>query len=196
MTACKRFEGQIFDYLDDLLPNTQKKEIEKHFEECSRCSNAFKEIKNIRSLLRRLKTVKTSSDFETVLRTRISMERSLSRRGIINLPIKIPLYAAAGALLIIAASFILGSTNNFFHASNSNEPSTLVPSYSTDPNLSIDSSPNFQNLPEKVNYPMDWVNLSGRGASINSYELDNYSSAISDSIRDSIPAKKIHTVEF
>lgn len=196
MKDCKRFEEKILDYLEDLLPIGQRKDIEKHIQNCTSCSNTSKDIKKVRALLRDLEPIKTSDDFETVLRTRISMERSLSRRGIINWPIRIPLYAAAGALVVIAAFFILNSTNRYFPAGSSDETSNLVPSYTTNPNLSKDTSTNFQNLPEKINYPMDWVDLSGRGVPIRSQEIDRFSSTRTDSVQDSYPAKAVQTVEF
>ncbi|MFQ5864904.1 MAG: anti-sigma factor family protein [bacterium] len=196
MKDCKRFEEKILEYAEGLLPIAQKKEIERHVENCFSCLNALKDLRSVRSLLRGLKPLKTSDDFETVLRTRISMERSLSRRGIINRPIRIPLYAAVGALVVIAAFFVLNSTNKYFPTMGSNEPANSVPSYLANPTLSRDSSTNSQNIPEKINYPMDWVNLSGRGISISSQETDKLSAARSDSVQDSYSAKAVNTVEF
>jgi hypothetical protein len=197
MKECKRFEEAILDYLEGLVSIGQRKQIEKHFENCLSCSNALKDMKNIRVLLRNLKPIRTSDNFETVLRTRISMERSLSRRGIINVPLRMPVYAAAGALVVLAAFFIFNPGNKYFPSLNSNEPSSMVPTnIIPNPVVSGDSGTNLENPPENVNYPMDWVNLGGREISSNSQEIGKLSSVRSDSVNDSVPAKAVGAVEF
>ena len=195
MPVCKGFEDKIFDYVDGLLLGWQKKEVEKHFEKCDRCSSTFIEMKKVRSQIQKLKRLKTSTDFVTVLRSRISVERSLQRGFLMNWPIRIPLYIAAGALIVIATVIVFQLTKNKTFTGNINEHRNLVPSLSN-PILSKKSNSNLQNFQEKVYFPMDEIKLSRRGAPISSDELDSNSSAKSDSVRDSFPTKRIQTVEF
>ncbi|MFQ5751905.1 MAG: anti-sigma factor [bacterium] len=192
MKICKWFEEKIFDYVDGILPSEKRKEVEKHFKECSPCLDFFNDTKNIRVQLRNLTSLKTSPDFETVLRTRIRMERSLNRHSVLNGPIRIPIYAVTGAFITIAAFFVFSSLNHG-SAKNSN---IVAPSYLTNQNVSNYSGTNIQNLSEKVNYPMDWVNLSGGGTAINSDELEKYSPARSDSAKERTPKEVLHSFEF
>lgn len=193
MSLCKRFEDEIFDYVDGLLFGPRKKELERHFEECSPCSRAFKEIKRVRNRLRELRSLRTSADFETVLRSRISLERSLRRGALNNWPIRIPLYAAAGALIVIATLFVLQPTKD--NTGNINKPLNIVPSLSN-PNLSDDSNTNSQIHQENVFYPMDEMKLSVKGVPLSSGEMDRHSPAKSDSVQNSRPDQRIQTVEF
>ena len=194
MRVCNEFEDKIFDYVDGLLLGSQKKEVEKHFQKCAQCSSIFIEIKKIRSQIHKLKRLKTSADFVTVLRSRISMERSLQRGLLRNWPIRIPLYTAAGALIVIATVIVFQLTKNKTLTGNIAEPRNLVPSLSNQ-TLS-NSNSDLQNLHEKIYFPMDEIKLSGRGVPLSSDKLDDHPSAKSDSVQDSSPTKRIQTVEF
>lgn len=195
MPLCKRFEDDIFDYVDGLLFGPRKKELDKHFEECSPCSRAFEEIKRVRSQLRKLRPLRTSADFETVLRSRISLERSLRRGALNNWPVRIPLYAAAGALIVIATLFVLQPTNDNTITGNFNKPLNIGPSL-PNPNLSDDSNTNSQSHQENIFYPMDEMKLSVKGVPLNSGEMDRRFPAKSDSVQNPLSTQRIQTVEF
>ena len=196
MKICDWFEDKIFDYVDGLLPGDRKKEIEKHFKECSSCLNNFNNAMNVRVQLRNLKPIKTSPDFETVLRTRISMERSLNRRRFVHGPVRIPMYAATGAIIALAAFFILSALNNNFLARKNNNTNLLAPSYVTNPNTSNNSSADSKNPSQNIHYPMDWVNISKPGTAINSTELKKFSSTRFDSAKQQTPKTVQHQYEF
>ena len=191
MECCKGFEEKIFDYVDDLVPTQKRKEIENHLNDCSPCSEAFKQTESLRHQLRSLPTHQTSEDFQTVLRTRIRLERSISRQGILSRPIRIPVYAAAGIVLAIAAFFMLKVNTDNNQPIQPGNPQLVSPF-----NIqgSVTSS-NARRVPNPVNFPMDWVNVRGRGTSINSTELNNFSATRTDSARG-VNAREVSTVEF
>lgn len=191
MDCCKGFEEKIFDFVDDLLPTQKRKEIENHLNDCSPCSEAFKQTKSLRHQLRSLPTHQTSEDFQTVLRTRIRLERSISRQGILSRPIRIPVYAAAGIILAIAAFFMLNVYTDNNQPIQPGNPQLVSP-YNMQGSA---TSSNARRVPNPVNFPMDWVNVQGRGTSINSTELNNFSATRTDSARG-VNAREVSTVEF
>lgn len=191
MECCKGFEEKIFDYVDDLVPAPKRKEIENHLNECSPCSQVVKQTKSLRHQLRSLPTHQTSDDFQTVLRTRIRLERSISRQGILSRPIRIPMYAATGIAIAIVAFFML----NVYTGNNQPiQPGNLQ--LVTPFNIQgTATSFNAGTVPSPVNFPMDWVNVSSRGTSINSTELNNFSATRTDSARG-VHAREVSTFEF
>ncbi len=191
MPECKSFQEKMFDYVDGLLPRGARKDVVRHLEECLDCSEIYEGVTKVRWQLRNLNSIKVSPDFETVLRTRISMERSLSRRSFLNRPIRIPVYAATGALAFLAAFFILNLSNK--QLNNNSEPlrvSSSVPSSQFSTNQTKLSR---QSTPQKINYPMDRLDVSG-GTSISSSNLERQTSALTDSVTEIVPERRIQPV--
>ncbi len=191
MPECKTFQEKIFDYVDGLLPTGARKDVVRHLEECLDCSEIYEGVTKVRWQLRNLNSIKVSPDFETVLRTRISMERSLSRRSFLNRPIRIPVYAATGALAFLAAFFILNLSDK--QLNNNSAPlnvSSSVPSSQFSTNQTKLSR---QSIPQKINYPMDRLDISG-GTSISSSNLERQTSALTDSVREIVPKRRIQPV--
>jgi len=191
MPECKSFQEKIFDYVDGLLPRGARKDVVRHLEECLDCSEIYENVTKVRWQLRNLNSIKVSPDFETVLRTRISMERSLSRRSFLNRPIRIPVYAATGALAFLAAFFILNLSDK--QLNNNSAPlnvSSSVPSSQFSTNQTKLSR---QSIPQKINYPMDRLDISG-GTSISSSNLERQTSALTDSVTDIVRERRIQPV--
>jgi hypothetical protein len=191
MPECKSFQEKMFDYVDGLLPTGARKDVVRHLEECLDCSKIYENVTKVRWQLRNLNSIKVSPDFETVLRTRISMERSLSRRSFLNRPIRIPVYAATGALAFLAAFFILNVSDK--QLNNNSAPlkvSSSVPSSQFSTNQTV---PSTQNTPQKINYPMDRLNLSG-GTTISSRSLERQTSTLTDSVSEVVPERRIQPV--
>ena len=181
MTGCDRFKDAIWDYVDGLLPTESRKNIEKHLKECTVCLTGHADAKALRSRLKSLRPLKTSANFETILRTRISMERSLRRRSILDGPMRFPAYVTAAALLILAAVF----------GANLKQSNTLSPQPSQ---FSVNSNPEGANS-EQINYPVDVLDLSRRGTSLDSDAPRRAVSSRSDSTRN-LSRERIRTVEF
>ncbi|MFQ5603193.1 MAG: anti-sigma factor [bacterium] len=197
MKICNWLEDKVFDYVDGLLPNDKKKELENHFKNCPDCRNSYQGVKSVRVQLKKLSPLKTSPDFETVLRTRIKMEKSLKRRGTETWPVRIPLYAATGALIALAAFFVLNNSNRPFYGNQANNPPFLPPSQSIPiQNISQPSSAALGGGSVNIHFPMDQLNLNQRGTPINSVELEKYSTSNSDSIKKISPKTVKHSYEF
>lgn len=187
MTNCNQFKEAILDYVDGLMTPEQKKMVTKHLDECSHCRDFYDETKHLRSQLKQLKPIRISSDFETVLRTRISMEKSLSRRGIATWPVKLPLYVAAGALIFMAA--LLFYNNILINGQSANTLSF----YST--TLAGDKSDDqIPNVSQKV-YTMDKIMMRGQGTPLNSESITKNSGTPPDSVKNNLPLRSV-AIEF
>lgn len=191
MPECKSFQESIFDYIDGLLPTGAKKGVVKHLEECLDCSEIYENVTKVRWQLRNLNSIKVSPDFETVLRTRISMERSLRRRNFFNRPIRIPVYAATGALAFLAAFFILNISDR--QSNNNSAPLKVPPSFSSSQFSPNQAKLGSQSTPQRINYPMDRLDISG-GTFISSSNLERQTSALTDSVTKIVPARRIQPV--
>lgn len=191
MPECKSFEEKIFDYVDGLLPTEARKDVVRHLEECLDCSEIYEGVTKVRWQLRNLNSIKVSPDFETVLRTRISMERSLSRRSFLNRPIRIPVYAATGALAFLAAFFILNLSDK--QLNNNSAPLNVSSSVSSSQFSTNQTKLSLQRTPQKINYPMDRLDISG-GTFISSSNLEKQTSALTDSVTKIVPERRIQPV--
>lgn len=75
MKNCERFTELFSDYAEDGLSSAEKRELDVHLQQCSECRSAAAGVVNLRTSLRQMPGLTTSPDFETILRTRIKMER-------------------------------------------------------------------------------------------------------------------------
>lgn len=193
MAKCEKFTEKIFDYVDSLIPADKRKEVQGHLEECPECRSVFDDAQAARKQLHSLKRVKTSPDFDTVLRARIRMEKSLTRWGRLDWPLRLPIYAVAGSLAVITAFFILSDFENNSRA-NFNNPQVISQPYTQ---ASSNALSNVSAAPrEQVVFPMDKISpLLGKGTPLNSDELQRTSNAGEDSVLG-VPNRAIQSVEF
>jgi hypothetical protein len=89
------------------------------------------------------------------------------------------MYAAAG-VVAIAAFFVFGISTNSFRSSGTENPVPSVPSFAN-PNSATNIS--TRPVPNRVNFPIDWLNVSQGRTFINSDELDRVSSPGIDTVR-------------
>ncbi len=110
MNDCDRFVGRVSDYLEGFLAGSQKKVFESHLTRCPSCQLKVQQMQALRQQLRALPRLKTSADFDTVLRARIGFEKRLKRQGVAGWfafwPVKVSFYGAATALVVIAAVMV------------------------------------------------------------------------------------------
>lgn len=186
MNFCDNTESKIYDYLDGELEGRAKTEVTEHLQNCPDCAELYERLKSLRTSLRNLHHLKTSRDFETVLRTRISMEKSLNRYSVQNWPIRIPIYATAGVVMLVAALLIFNSNKRDLSTTFyiPREAQTVMPS---DTNVARDQE-------EHVNYP--WDIMEPPGFSISSNGIDRSILTRSDSSKDLRRRNPIRTVEF
>jgi anti-sigma factor RsiW len=110
MNDCDRFVGQVSDYLEGFLTGKQREAFEAHLRSCTACEWRLQRTQALCKRLRALPRVKTSADFDTVLRARIGFERRLKHQGVAGWfsvwPVKVSFYGAAAALVIIATVLV------------------------------------------------------------------------------------------
>lgn len=180
-----QLRSDILDYIDGLLPQEKRKIVDTLLQENAEAQEFFDEMKNLRTGLANLTPIKTSEDFDTVLRTRIRMEKSMHRRPLLTL--SVPAAVALGVAVVLAIF--------------------LVPKFSSDNGLTLTSNGGSvanalsadeieQTQPAPVHYPIDLVRLPSGGTAINSESLRERMNR-PDSLRTvSTPSRPLRTVEF
>ncbi len=181
MENCNQFQALIYDSIDGLLPNEKRKEVENHIQGCCECSQIYQGVKFVKQSLRALTPIKTSPDFETVLRTRISMERSLSRKGFLYWPVGRPIFAAAGVVVLVLAFFFINSSNN--RLLTANQPPIPSNTYGQNARQTNQPYSNYSQTTQQVNYPMDVLELPRNGTAIESDSKSRQSTMHPDSLR-------------
>jgi len=110
MKKCKWFEKFFSDYIEGQLDSKTLLELEQHLQECPHCLEAIQRMKKISTRLQALDPLKTSTDFETVLRTRIRVEMGLRRNFILpgfdSFSIKTPAIIVSAAFIAMTFYFI------------------------------------------------------------------------------------------
>jgi len=110
MKNCERFTELLSDYVENTLAFAEKRELDVHLEHCSECRSAADGVVNLRRNFRRLSTIQSSPDFETILRTRIKLDRRVHVAPIWNLrylaPGRFAAYSAA-AVVVMGCLFYL-----------------------------------------------------------------------------------------
>ncbi len=110
MSNCKRIKAIVSEYIEQDLTREQQRMVEAHLSDCKTCDEVIERVKDLRTKLHTLAQLKTSEDFETILRTRIRIESGLSRRRLSEIlwtgPAKLPVYGMAVALIVIASIMV------------------------------------------------------------------------------------------
>ena len=159
MSSCKNFTVKLSEYLDGYLVGTDKIEIEKHLQKCTKCNNEFQQIRDLKNSLSTLPKHKTSAYFEPVLysKLRSSKSQSLNLFSNLNLKLQVPIYIGAAAILVLAGLFIGHSnitgmqvTRNSAISENSKSPQESNAGQQT-ANVSPSSQVNHQVMLKKSN---------------------------------------------
>ncbi len=104
MKNCERFTELLSDYAENTLASAEKRELDVHLEQCSECRSAADGVVSLRRNFRRLSTIQASPDFETILRTRIKLDRRAQIAPIWNLrylaPQRLAAYSAAAVVVM------------------------------------------------------------------------------------------------
>jgi len=185
MENCNQFQALIYDSIDGLLPTEKRKDIENHIQGCRECSQIYQGVKSVKQSLRALTPIKTSPDFETVLRTRISMERSLNRKSFLYWPVGRPIFAAAAVGVLVLAFFFINSSNNKLLTPNLQPviPSNTFSTYGQNVRQTNQPYSNYSQTTQQVNYPMDVLELPRNGTAIESDSKSRQSTMHPDSLR-------------
>ncbi|MEE4312547.1 MAG: zf-HC2 domain-containing protein [candidate division KSB1 bacterium] len=110
MDPCKRFRKFLSLYIEKEIPKEKEEEFRKHLDECISCQDDVSVQSKIMDSIHHLHSVKTSEDFDSILRTRIRIESGLDRRRLRGAtwgwPARIPVYGMSLALIVIAALMV------------------------------------------------------------------------------------------
>jgi hypothetical protein len=183
MKNCDKFKRLMSEFLDGELRGTLKSEFEEHIKGCRVCSDAVTRLQNIRSSLHRLSPIKTSPDFDAMLRARIRLTSSARWRNYggrdIVVPWRIPALALGTILVVIVAALsITMLTNQRQNLASSPDIKYLSDIRRTQPLQDVDAIP--------TNYIMDHVLLEdfllGNGVPLNSANFRNTKDAQSDTL--------------
>jgi anti-sigma factor RsiW len=154
MKNCERFTELLSDYAENMLAPAEKRELDVHLQQCSECRSAAEGVVHLRRSLHRLSALQTTPDFETILRTRIKMERRAQSAPIWNFryvaPRRLATYSAA-AVVVIGCLFYVWQRLS---------ASALPPSTATIAVSQMQLAPNAalsSGSPAKILYTLDQV---------------------------------------
>ncbi|MCH7677549.1 hypothetical protein IH879_21740, partial [candidate division KSB1 bacterium] len=105
--------------------------------------------------------------------------------------IRKPVYAGTGALEFLAAFFIFNLSDK--QLNNNSAPLNVSSSVSSFQFSTNQTKLSRQSTPQKINYPMDRLDISG-GTSISSSNLERQTSALTDSVTKIVPERRIQPV--
>ncbi|OQX96454.1 hypothetical protein B6I21_01010 [candidate division KSB1 bacterium 4572_119] len=117
MNTCQNYEGFISGYLEGDLQGESLLEMKNHISKCQSCSQKINNIKVLCLNLKKLAPVKTSSDFDTMLRARIKLDSKKKRYqtnwNLFPGNFRIPAHGISIALIIIAFTLVFLKISNF-----------------------------------------------------------------------------------
>jgi hypothetical protein len=153
MKNCERFTELLSDYAENGLASAEKRELDVHLQQCSECRSAAAGVVNLRYRLRQMPALKTSPDFETILRTRIKMERRAYVAPIWNFRHLAPRRVATLAAAVVAIVCLIYLWPNFFGPTfEPASPTIAVSQMQASPNGVLSSV-----SPTKILYTLDQV---------------------------------------
>ena len=183
MKNCDKFKRLMSDFLEGELKGTLKSEFEAHLKACRTCEEALSRIRNVRAGLRRLSSVKTSPDFDAMLRARIRLMTGRRWRRSESLtiysPWRIPAYALAVVTLAFVATMAVTMLTNPTSENNANVLE----------NQFLSESQLLQRPAEEIptRYILDHIPAGelflGQGVPLNSENFRNDQEAKKDSVR-------------
>jgi hypothetical protein len=183
MTESEKMQEEVYDYLDGLLSDQNRKMIEQKLASEPSYRSFLEDAKVLRRNLKHLPRLRTSEDFDTILRARIKIEKSLSRRrGFRYLPRFMPAYVTAAALLALAM-FLLPSFDQ-----QPTQPSFTVDQQAT-PLFEPPSGPEVRSASSPtVNFPTDVIRTGSSNAT--GLPVRKSNRALSQFLTDSTAAQK------
>lgn len=188
MSDWEQLKDDIYDYVDGLLPSEARKAVARQIESNPEAGAFYREVVALRVSLKGLKHIQPPSDFDTVLRTRITMERSMNRQGLFAGSLRLPAAATIGALAVAALLLVFNLTNSELQTNQTVISSSPV---GTAPDDRVAAPPQ-----PAINYvPADPMDIDTRGT-----KLERLTSARDYTSRDSLrlraQERRIRTVEF
>ncbi|MBD3290463.1 hypothetical protein GF337_16785 [candidate division KSB1 bacterium] len=178
MKKCKRFKRLISDYIEGALNVTDKTSFESHLQDCVNCADTVSRVTKLSTRMKKLKHIKTSEDFNTVLHTRIRIESGIGRRRLHEIvwswPAKVPVYGMALAIIVIAVVLVLEQIDNPYQ---SPAPAPYINAEWYGGNPDQQTSSDILTETENVIYVIERTSpeklIQSQGQSLNSSYLDS-----------------------
>ncbi len=81
MENCHEFDERASSFLEKEMPEDERRSFQSHLNDCERCRMQIRRLESLRLHLKKLPSVQTRPDFESVLRARIQMSKNIGRRS-------------------------------------------------------------------------------------------------------------------
>lgn len=100
MTPCQRGR-EVFEFVDDVLSPSQKKEFEAHLVQCKECARLLDRLRRQKVWLKKLSTLHTGDTFFLLLMERIRRERLGKRIGEVERSFPFPRFVPVVAFTLL-----------------------------------------------------------------------------------------------
>jgi len=193
MKNCERFTDLLSDYAENELASAEKRELDVHLQQCSECRSAADGVVNLRYSLRQLSALKTSPDFETILRTRMKMERRAHAAPMWNFRHLAPRRVATLSAAVVAIGCMIYLWPRFSRASFQPASPTIAVSQMLRPG-GVPNGVLSSVSPAKILYTLDqvtpqlWPNFGALRKS-----PESGASPLPDSLRTDLPPRPATT---
>jgi len=107
MNECSLYKNKLALDAEHELDESDKLAIANHIKSCQSCAAKISDVQIIRNQLRNITKIKTTSDFETVLRARIQMSKNIGQDPLTILYKKYRLPALGFAIATIVATIAI-----------------------------------------------------------------------------------------
>lgn len=108
MTPCPR-DKDVFEFVDDALSSSQKKEFEIHLTHCQDCAQLLERLRRQKMWLKKLSSLRTGDTFFLLLMERIRRERLGKKRGWIDKSFPLPRFVPT----VVFTLFVIACTGFF-----------------------------------------------------------------------------------
>jgi anti-sigma factor RsiW len=174
MNSCQKLSELFSEYVERSLHEEVRQEVELHLKACPPCQETIERLGRLRRNLKSLSVVKVSPDFETVLRTRMRLERHRLRPWTFSMPL-FPARAMAYGLLFVG---VIGGGMFYLRYTSQNSPAAMQVS-----STSIQQPSNTSPIPiqsstyQRYFYALDGFTISktpGAALRISSKGIERY----------------------
>jgi|GEM_PF-2956401 len=100
MTPCQR-DKDIFEFVDDALSPSQKKDFKAHLAHCKECAQLLDRLRRQKLWLKKLSSLHTSDTFFLLLMERIRRERLGKKMGWIERSVPLPRFVPVVAFTLL-----------------------------------------------------------------------------------------------
>jgi hypothetical protein len=171
--GCKKIRDNFSKYLDGILPEEDKKQIQDHLDECRSCREEYKSFSTAVSLVSRLPEVPAPPDFIFSLRERLEQaeapwwnKAAASVNNALDLMPLRAMTAAAAGVLVITVLFVYHGEKTIgpqfdlagpHHDENMSIPSMLVSATSPVPVEFASTNPSDSPDPNYLETPTEFI---------------------------------------